>query len=255
MSKDKDSRPGIDAKESLSVAEYKAMLEKGVPIELVRRAKRLFCVRHFSADALDNEETAEPDALYYSNFMWEFLPSAVVPASKTRFDLPRELTPKWEHITCSDVNGKPHPTLKEFIDLPASKLQALMIIHKGKVVYETYPGMRPADLHIWMSNTKPLVGTLVLDLIMNGKMDPKAAITRYVPELNGSAWDDVPVQAVLTMTAGLNADDMAGNMFVAGSMEQRYYQASFGELYNGQKENWVEVIRACLKMAEAVGGL
>jgi CubicO group peptidase (beta-lactamase class C family) len=235
---------------NLSVAEYKAMLGKGVPIEFVRRAKKLFCVRHFSADALDNKESGEADALYYSNFMWEFLPSAIVPASKTKFDLLRELNPKWDNITFSDVNGKPHPTLKEFIDSPDSKLQAAMMIHKGKIVYETYPGMRPTDLHIWMSNTKPLAGTLVLDLIMNGKIDPKAPITQYVPELKGSAWDGVPVQAVLTMTAGLNADDMAGNMFVAGSMEQRYYQASFGEIYNGKIENWLDVIREAKKIAE-----
>jgi len=235
---------------TLSVAEYKAMLEKGVPIEFVRRAKKLFCVRHFSADAMDDKESAEPDALYYSNFMWEFLPCAIVPASRTTFDLPRELDPSFDDITFFDLEGKAHPTWKEFIDAPDSKLQAAMMIHKGKVVHETYPGMRSTDKHIWMSCTKPTTGTLVLDLILEEKMDPKAPITQYVPELKGSAWDGVPLQAVLNMTAGLNADDMSGKMFNAGTMEQRYYQASFGDLYNGKKENWLEVIREAKKIAE-----
>ena len=62
-------------------------------------------------------------------------------------------------------------------------------------------------------------------------------------ELKGSAWDGVPLQAVLNMTTGLNADDMSGAMFNAGSMEQRYYQASFGDLYNGKKENWLDQAR------------
>jgi len=250
MTTEKKASPVNDSKVTLSVAEYKAMLETGVPIEFVRQTKERFAYRHFTPDAPDGQETAEPDALYYFNFMWEFLPSAVVPASKTTFDLPRELDPSFDDVTFSDMEGKPHPTLKEFIDAPDSKLQAIMMIHKGKVVYETYPGMRPTDKHLWMSCTKPLPGTLVLDLIVAGKMDPKAPITEYVPELKGSAWDGVPVQAVLTMTTGLNADDMSGAMYKAGTMEQRYYMASFGDPYNGKKENWLEVIRESKKIAE-----
>lgn len=237
-------------KPTLTVAEYKALLEKGVPIEYVRRAKKLFSMRHFTIDALDHKESAAADALYYSTFMWEFLPSAIVPASKQTFKLPRSLDPAIGDVTFTDVNGKIHPTLKTFIDSPDSMLQGLMVIHKGKVVYETYPGMRPTDKHIWMSVTKPLTGTLVLDLIMEGKMDPDASITEYVPELKGSAWDGVPLQSVLNMTTGLDADDISGNMYKAGTMEQRYYQASFGDLYNGKKENWLEVIRESKKIAE-----
>ncbi len=235
---------------TLTLAEYKTMLEKGVPIEFVRRAKKLFSMRHFTADALDHKESAEDDALYYSTFMWEFLPSAVVPASKTKFDLPRALNPALGDVTFSDLKGKIHPTLKTFLDSPESKIQGLMMIHKGKVVYETYPGMRPTDKHIWMSVTKPLTGTLVLDLIMQGKMDPNASITKYVPELKGSAWDGVTLQSVLNMTTGLNADDISGNMYKADTMEQRYYQASFGDLYKGKKENWLDVIRESKKIAE-----
>lgn len=250
MAQEAQPKQTVSPKSTLSVAQYKAMLESGVPIDFFRRTKKLFSARHFSADAMDHKETAEDDALYYSNFMWEFLPSAVVPVATTKFDLPRALDPAFGDVTFEDVDGKAHPTLKAFIDSPESKLQALMIIHKGKVVYETYPGMRPTDKHIWMSVSKPLAGTLALDLIMAGKMDPDAPITKYVPELKGSAWDGVPLQAVLNMTTGLDADDIKGRMFEAGTIEQRYYQASFGDIYKGKRENWIEVIREVKKIAE-----
>lgn len=240
----------MTATETLSVADYKAMLERGVPIDFMRQVKQRFAYRHFTPDAPDGQETAEPDALYYFTFMWEFLPCAVVPAAKTIFDLPRAVDSTFDDVTFSDMEGKAHLTLKAFIDASDSRVQAVMMIHKGKVVYETYPGMRPQDKHLWMSCTKPLPGTLVLDLIVDGKMDPDAPITQYVPELKGSAWDGVPLQAVLTMTTGLNADDMSGAMYKAGSMEARYYMASFGDLYNGKKENWLDVIREAKKIAE-----
>ncbi|WP_439183521.1 serine hydrolase domain-containing protein [Carboxylicivirga taeanensis] len=237
-------------KSSLTVADHKKLLEEGYPIHLVRRAKDLFSFRHFSVDALDHKETAEDDALYYFNFMWEFLPSAVVPASKNTFELQRVLNPELDNLTYLDIEGNAFPSLKEFIDSPDSKLQAIMMIHKGNVVYEEYPGMRPDDKHLWMSVTKALSGTLMLDLIQNGKVDSEAPITKYVPRLKGSAWDGVPVRSVLTMTTGLNLDDIAGNMYKSGTMEQRYYQASFGDYHNGKKEDWIEVIREAEKIAE-----
>ena len=83
----------MSTKITLSVAEYKTMLEKGVPIEFFRRAKNNFSWYHYTPDAPRNQETAEPDALYYSNFLREFLLCAVVPAAKTTLDLPPELDP------------------------------------------------------------------------------------------------------------------------------------------------------------------
>ncbi len=44
------------APKKLTVAQYKAMLEAGYPIELVRRAKKLFSWFHYTIDAIDNPE-------------------------------------------------------------------------------------------------------------------------------------------------------------------------------------------------------
>ncbi|WP_038176472.1 serine hydrolase domain-containing protein [Vibrio pacinii] len=235
---------------NLTLADHKKLLEEGYPIDRVRRAHDLFSFRHFSVDALDYKKTAVDDALYYFNHMWEFLPSAVVPKASNSFELVRDLDSDLNNLTYSDIDGKPFPTLQEFIDAPDSMLQGIMMIHKGKVIFEQYPGMRPQDQHLWMSVTKALSGTLILDMIVNGKIDPEAPITDYVPRLKDSAWDGVPVRAVLTMTAGLNLDDISGNMYKSGTIEQRYYKASFGDYYNGKKEDWIEVIREGEKIAE-----
>ncbi|GJM64561.1 serine hydrolase domain-containing protein [Persicobacter diffluens] len=235
---------------TLTLAEHKQLLEEGYPIERVRRAKALFSARHFTVDAMDDLATAEDDALYYFNFMDEFMPSAKVQASPNKFDLARDLNPALAEVSYKDLEGKARPTFQEYINDPKSRLQAAIIIKKGKVVFETYPGMRPEDKHVWMSVSKPLAGVAILDLIDKGQVDPNAPITQYVPRLQGSAWDGVPVKAVLTMTTGLNAADISGNMFKAGTMEQRYYQASFGDLYNGKKEDWIQVIRESKKIAE-----
>lgn len=234
----------------LSVAEYKAMLEAGFPIQYFRELKKKFSWSHYTPDALDYKESAADDALYYSNFMHEFRPSSVVPPSKTTFELPRALDPSFGDVTFSDVNGKALPPLSEYVNARDPGLQSLIMIHRGRVVYEVYPGMRPTDVHIWQSVTKPITGTLVVDLVMNGKMDPKAPITQYVPELKGSAWDGVPLQAVLNMTTGLDGDDIGGGIFGKGGVVQRFYLATFGDSYNGKQENWLEVIRETKKIDE-----
>lgn len=239
MTQVKNTIPG--SAPTLSVAEYKAMIEKGVPLKFFKEAKKYYSIFHF--------EAAGDHALYYSSFINEFMPSAIVPASKITFELPRVIDPSFGNTTFMDIKGKAHPPMSEYVNAGYSRLQAMMMIHKGKVVYETYPGMRSTDRHIWMSATKPVTGSLVVDLILDGKMDPEASIVEYVPELKGSAWDDVPLQAVLNMTTGLDPDEMA-DMHDAGGVVNRYFLASFGEPYNGKVEGWLDVVRDAKKVAE-----
>ena len=37
----------------------------------------------------------------------------------------------------------------------------MMMAHKGKVVFETYPGMQPNGIHVWMSASKTTVGVYI----------------------------------------------------------------------------------------------
>ena len=82
---------------------------------------------------------------------------------------------------------------------------SVLVMHKGKVVYEKYFGIsKPYLPHIAMSVTKSFVGTMAAMLVADGKLDPSAAVINYVPELKDTAYGDATVREVMDMTIGVN---------------------------------------------------
>ncbi|MFZ6874685.1 serine hydrolase domain-containing protein [Undibacterium sp. Di27W] len=81
---------------------------------------------------------------------------------------------------------------------------SILVLHKGKIVYERYLGITKTYLpHIAMSVTKSFVGTLAATLAAEGKLDPGAAVTQYIPELKDTAYGDATVRQVMDMTIGV----------------------------------------------------
>jgi CubicO group peptidase (beta-lactamase class C family) len=81
---------------------------------------------------------------------------------------------------------------------------ALIVLHKGRIVYERYHNqMRPETPHLLFSVTKSFTGLLAAQLAHEGKIDPEALVTRYVPELADSAWGDMKVRDVMDMTGAV----------------------------------------------------
>lgn len=82
---------------------------------------------------------------------------------------------------------------------------AVLILHKGRIVHERYYGVMNADqTHIAMSVTKSYIGTLTEMLIADGLIDESALASRYVPELAGSGFGDATVRQILDMTTGID---------------------------------------------------
>lgn len=80
----------------------------------------------------------------------------------------------------------------------------ILVLHRGQVVYEKYFGaLTPERPHLAMSVTKSFVGTLAAILADEGKLDPAAPVTKYVPELKDSAYGDATVRQVMDMTIGV----------------------------------------------------
>jgi hypothetical protein len=80
----------------------------------------------------------------------------------------------------------------------------LIVLHKGKVVYEQlYAGMLAREPHAMWSLSKSFTGLLATVLIAEGRLDPNALVSSYLPELKDSAWADATVQQTLDMTTGV----------------------------------------------------
>jgi CubicO group peptidase (beta-lactamase class C family) len=83
-----------------------------------------------------------------------------------------------------------------------------MVIHRGRAIAERYfNGMTARTLHLSQSVAKSFVGTCAGILIGEGKLDPHAPVTHYLPELERTAYKGATVQQVLDMTSGVAFDE------------------------------------------------
>ncbi|MGB4205697.1 MAG: serine hydrolase [Bacteroidales bacterium] len=86
----------------------------------------------------------------------------------------------------------------------ANYTDGILIMHRGKVVYERYFGELQQDrVHAVMSLTKSFTGTLASILVVEGLIDENKPVKEYVPELENSAFGDATVREVMDMTTGL----------------------------------------------------
>ncbi|MDX2202825.1 MAG: serine hydrolase [Hyphomicrobiaceae bacterium] len=88
----------------------------------------------------------------------------------------------------------------------------IVVLHRGRIAYERYYGvLAPHQPHIAMSVTKSFIGTLATALILDGRIDPKALVPVYVPELSGSGFADATVQQVADMTTAIAYNEVYGD--------------------------------------------
>lgn len=105
-------------------------------------------------------------------------------------------------VTFMPMGGDKPMSWKE--SLGANYTDGMLIMHKGKVVYEYYTGcLGEAGKHAAMSMTKSMTGLLAEILVAEGKLDDTAKVSSVVPELADSAFGDATVRQVMDMTTGL----------------------------------------------------
>jgi CubicO group peptidase (beta-lactamase class C family) len=86
----------------------------------------------------------------------------------------------------------------------ANYTDGIVVLHKGRIVYERYGGALKADgQHMGQSVTKSFFGTIGAVLVAEGKLDENAKVAQYIPELKDSAFGDATVRQVLDMRTGL----------------------------------------------------
>ena len=116
--------------------------------------------------------------------------------------LPRALRDDIDAVTFTPMGRSETMTWAQ--SLEANYTDAIIVLHRGRIVYERYFGvMQPHQPHMAMSVTKSIFGTLGAMLVAEGKLDENALVTKYIPELAGTAYADATVRQVLDMTIGV----------------------------------------------------
>lgn len=90
----------------------------------------------------------------------------------------------------------------------ASSTDGLVILHKGRVIYERYrTEMTPATPHILMSVTKSVLGLLCGILHAQGVLDPDKLVTDVIPEMKSTAYAGATIRNLLDMRTGVAFDE------------------------------------------------
>lgn len=113
-----------------------------------------------------------------------------------------KVDPQIKQLSFKAMDGQSSLTVEKA--LVNTYTDSILVMHKGNVVFEQYYGvMTPQTRHIAWSVTKSVFGLLAATLIQEGKLDPNAKVTQYIPELKGSGFADATVQQVLDMQTGV----------------------------------------------------
>lgn len=153
--------------------------------------------------AIDGSFFKFPALRYSVCHMRQFMPTTVVKAAQNnQYTFKRKLDNNIDAVTFIPTNGTQQMTWGE--SLAKNYTDGILILHKGRIVYEKYFGeLKPDGLHAAMSVSKTFTGTLGALLVEEGLLDESKTGADYVPELKGSAFGDATVRQILDMTTGL----------------------------------------------------
>ncbi|WP_446482979.1 serine hydrolase domain-containing protein [Bradyrhizobium sp. CAR08] len=104
-------------------------------------------------------------------------------------------------LTFDDMDGRTRRFDEALFDTYAD---GIVVLHRGRIVYERYFGaLEPHLQHACYSVTKSYAGTLTAAFVDEGVLDESKIIPHYLPELQGTAWEDATLRQVMDMQTGL----------------------------------------------------
>jgi CubicO group peptidase (beta-lactamase class C family) len=93
-----------------------------------------------------------------------------------------------------------------------SRFQAIVVVHKGEIVYEAYPGMPARDKHVWNSASKTITGLLIHQLVNEGLVELAEEASTYLPYLADAPIGAIRVADLLHQRSGLDFEETQPNM-------------------------------------------
>jgi CubicO group peptidase (beta-lactamase class C family) len=95
----------------------------------------------------------------------------------------------------------------EFLQGEQSTTMGIVLVHKGRIVFEQYPRQQPYEKPIYWSVTKAFVSTVVAILEDRGLIDVSKPIDFYLPELSASSFAGITVRNILDMAPGVDCPE------------------------------------------------
>ena len=165
--------------------------------------------------------------VYYFLQMEEFLPHSTIWRAGAVSALDYALNESLAQVRASSTLEE--MTLGSLLEDPRARMQGIVAIHRGRIIFERYPGMREHDRHMWFSVSKTITSLLVGLLEEEGKLDVQRAVDHYLPELAGTHWEGIPVIDILDMASGLDiVESEASRNDVVTSVSQ-WFQIQTGD--------------------------
>ena len=145
-----------------------------------------------------------PTHRYAYSHMREFLPTARVSRGQGPvWDLPVALRDDLDAVRFNAMDDGRELTWEQALSVNFT--DAVLVLHRGTIVYERYLGVTRRDTpHIAFSVTKSFVGTLAEMLVQEGRLDPAAPVGDLIPELARSGFGDATLAQVMDMTTALD---------------------------------------------------
>lgn len=175
---------------------------------------------------LDNWDDGGPLMRYVFLNMTEFWNHSLIPRGGPVRPLAQALRPEVARfITTTEAGKKP---LLDYVR--ASPVNGVVVLHRGRIVFESYPRMRSVDQHCYMSVSKALAATLIAILEDRGQIDVRKPVDAYLPALAGSGWAGVPVRDVLDMASGIGCLESEEGAYANPAACYYQFEASLGWL-------------------------
>ena len=153
--------------------------------------------------AQDGSYFVFPGLRYSVNHIQEFSPTRTVPAPKEKlYCVKTKYDDKIDSVVFTPWDSDEPMTFAQSLD--ANYTDGIIILHKGKIVYEKYPaGLKQDGVHAAMSVSKSFTGTIASILVSEGILDPSKKVSEYIPELKDSGFADATVRQVMDMTTAI----------------------------------------------------
>lgn len=161
--------------------------------------------------AADGSYFKFPALRYSVNHMQEFSLTRTVSAPKKNlYKVKTKYDAEIDSIKFKPWNSDTEMTFEQSLD--ANYTDGIIIMHKGKIIYEKYPaGLRPDGVHAAMSVSKSFTGTIASILVAEGELEPERTVKYYIPELKNSGFADATVRQVMDMTTSIQYSEDYNN--------------------------------------------